>query len=138
MDSQTASILFFDVAEYSKLTEPQLRVYFDSIAPELAALFTKCKDKLIELNTWGDGIVAACGDPYILSRLALDIRDFFRNKNWQDYHLPNDLSCRIALNAGVVYVGKDPFRDKDGIVGSQVNLSAPNRAHHSSRRGMGH
>jgi len=124
MQRETFSILFLDVVGYSKLTEPQLCGYFEKCLPELSTLFFKEKDNFVELNTWGDGIIAVTKDPYFLARLALDLRDYFKKKNWSDLNLPSDFSCRLALNAGVAFLGHDPLRNCQGIFGSQINLSA--------------
>lgn len=117
-------LLFSDVANYSSMTDAQLEVFMGKVLPDIAEIFEKHRKDFIELNTWGDAIVIASRDPYILSHLALDLRDFFRDRNWIDDLLPADLSCRIALHCGAVYVGYDPLRKRKGIVGSEVNLAA--------------
>jgi class 3 adenylate cyclase len=124
MKREMAAILFSDVAGYSKLTEPQLRDYLKVILPDIAALISNHRESLIELNTWGDAVVAVSADPYVLARMALELRDFFRNRNWADDHLPTGLSSRVALHAGVVFTGDDPIRQVSGLVGTQVNLAA--------------
>lgn len=124
MQRKIMAILFSDIAGYSRLTEAQLRVFVQKPLADLAGLIDGVRDQLIELNTWGDAIVAVSPDPYVLSHLALDLRDFFRNRNWVDDNLPESLSCRIALHAGAVYTGSDPIRKKEGLVGTQVNLAA--------------
>lgn len=124
MERVTASLLFLDVAGYSKLTDPQLRDYISMVLPDLSALLEKSRTEFIELNTWGDGIVIASMDPYRLAHIGLDLRDFFRNRTWADQHLPADLTARISLHSGVVYIGNDPIRKTRGIVGTQINLTA--------------
>jgi class 3 adenylate cyclase len=117
-------LMFLDVAGYSLMGDAQLKVFLEKILPELAELFDEHRGDLIELNTWGDAIIVVCTDPYKLARLALDLRDFFKNRNWAADLLPTDLSCRIALHGGAVHVGYDPLRQRQGIVGSEVNLAA--------------
>lgn len=124
MERNIVGLLFCDVAGYSKLTEPQLRVFVERVLPEVAALVEDHRDQLMELNTWGDALVAISADPYVLAHLALALRDFYKNRNWIDDHLPENLSCRTALHSGVVFTGHDPIRRTDGIVGTQVNLAA--------------
>lgn len=116
--------MFSDVAGYSNLTEPRLKVFLETVLPEVGALIDVFRKDLVEVNTWGDAVVCASQDPYVVARLALDLRDFYRNKNWADMHLPDSLTCRIALHAGVVYTGDDPIRKLPGIIGTQVNLAA--------------
>lgn len=132
MRRETSAMLFCDVAGYSDLTEAQLRAFLERILPAVSAVLDGTsksgqpppREQLTELNTWGDAIVAVSRDPYVLARLALDIRDFYKGRNWLDDHLPQTLSCRIALHAGVIFVGHDPIRNRDGVVGTQVNMAA--------------
>lgn len=120
-----AAVLFSDVAGYGRLTEAQLVDFMRRILPVFTSeVIDKYRAHLIELNTWGDGILAASRDPYCIAHLALDIRDFFNNRNWREDHLPDGLSVRVALHAGVVYHGNEPIRQTKGITGSQVNLTA--------------
>jgi class 3 adenylate cyclase len=77
------ALLFADVAGYSNLSEPQLEVFMTKVLPELAnVVVDPCRHKFQELNTWGDAIVASSQDPYELMKFALNLRDFFRNRNW--------------------------------------------------------
>jgi class 3 adenylate cyclase len=123
MERQTVALLFSDVAGYSQLKEPQLRIFLEKIFPEIARLLEQQSDSFIEKNTWGDGIIIASADPYQLANFALALRDFFRNRNWSNDLLP-ELSSRIALHVGVVFTGQDPIRKTQGIIGTQVNLAA--------------
>lgn len=118
------AVLFADVAGYSKLEEPQLQVFMSKVLPELSEVVVDpFRDKLQELNSWGDAIVASSRDPYDLMKLALNLRDFFRNRHWHADLLPN-LNIRVALHAGVVFFGYDPIRRTSGMIGTQVNLTA--------------
>jgi class 3 adenylate cyclase len=120
-----AAILFSDISGYSKMTEPQLQQFMSHIIPDLAKLIDNYREKFFEINTWGDAIIVASQDPYQLARFALELRDFFRNRNWVANHLPAELRSRIALHAGVVFLGEDPIRKLDkGIIGTEVNLAA--------------
>jgi hypothetical protein len=81
------------------------------------------RDEFLELNTWGDGIMAALQSPYQMALFALAMRDFYRNRIWKEDLLPK-LKPRIALHAGYVHIGEDPIRKTKGIVGMQVILPA--------------
>jgi class 3 adenylate cyclase len=124
MERKIVALMFSDVAGFSKLNEAQLGVFLTSVLPEIANLLKKYRNNFIELNTWGDAIVIATADPYALAHFALDLRDFFLNKNWSAIHLPQELSSRIALHTGVIFTGDDPIRGINGIIGTQVNLAA--------------
>ena len=124
MQQQVAGLLFADVVGYSKLKEAQLKTFLAVVLPTFAQeVLERYRQELLELNTWGDGLVVASANIYMLAQVALDIRDFYRNRNWAEVNLPK-LSVRIALHAGAVYVGNDPVRQTRGIIGSQVNLTA--------------
>ncbi len=124
MERKLVGMMFSDVSGYSSLKEPQLRVFIETVLQEIAEVLNQARNDCLEINTWGDAIVAASADPYKLAHVALDLRDYFKNKNWEDSHLPSSLACRIALHAGVVFIGDDPIRQRPGIVGTQVNLAA--------------
>jgi class 3 adenylate cyclase len=124
MGSSIAALLFADIAGYSKLTEPQLKKFMTDVLPDLAKeVVNDFRSDFRELNTWGDAIVCASPDPYQLMKFALKLRDFFRDRHWFGDQFP-ELRIRIALHAGVVFFGEDPIRQKDGMIGAQVNLAA--------------
>jgi class 3 adenylate cyclase len=118
------AVLFMDVVGYSKLADRQLRAFAERVLPDLAGILNSYRQKLIDLNTWGDAIVAVCEDPDLLAQLALEFRDYFHPKKFQTYGLPSKLTCRIALHAGRITTSYDPIRRKRGVVGTQMNLAA--------------
>jgi sugar/nucleoside kinase (ribokinase family)/class 3 adenylate cyclase len=119
-----AGIMFLDVKSFSTLTQTQLERFLDSVLPELAEVIDPYRSSLLELNTWGDAIVAVSADPVQIARLALDIRDYFRKTNFEAKGLPSVMQTRISLHAGTVKHGYDPIRRCDGVVGSNLNLAA--------------
>ena len=121
MKKEITSVLFMDVKGYSKLTESQLRRFFAKVLPDIANEVGKVKAR--HVNTWGDAVVVVSADTLGLASLALRIRDYFMNRNWSDLELPR-LATRISLHTGVVFFGTDPFRDVEGIVGTQITLAA--------------
>src|SRR5215475_512134 len=121
---QVVGLLFADVVGYSKLTEPQLATFMTKVLPDLAGQVVDPHRKdFVDLNTWGDGLVAMALDPYRLADFALRLRDFYRNRHWQGDGLPN-LLCRIAVHQGRVCIGEDPIRKTPAIAGQQVNMAA--------------
>lgn len=124
LNRRIVAILFSDVVGYSKLNEPQLRTFFGKVLPEVAGIIDLHRRAFVELNTWGDGMVVVSDDPYDLAKLAFSLRDYYRDKEWSSLHLPDTLSCRLALHSGAIYAGHDPIRKLNGIVGSEVNLAA--------------
>ena len=123
-ERRIVSVLFSDVAGYSKLTEPQLRVFLEHILPTISNMLAKDRGNIIEINTWGDAIVVVSADPYFIARFAFELRDYYRDTPWEQFHLPDSLGCRISLNTGVVFIGTDPLRQTQGILGAHMNLTA--------------
>lgn len=122
---ETCAIFFSDISGFSQLNDHQLKVYAEKIMPLIGEIADKYRSDFKDINTWGDAIMAVSSDPYKISDFALDIRDFFNNTNWEQYHLPNNLSIRIALHAGPVFIGPDPIRKTDkGFIGKQMNLAS--------------
>ena len=117
------SLLFLDVVGYSKLQQRGLEHYLDTFLPVLADRIEPFRARLVELNTWGDGIVIAARSAHTIAELAASVRDTFNTFLWTDNGLPT-LRARIALHSGEVYFGHDPVRARDGITGTQVNLAA--------------
>ncbi len=120
---QTLTVLFLDVKGYSGLkTDHQFGIFFDQVLPKMAGKLNPCQPFYV--NSWGDAIVAAFADPLEAARAALDLRDLFRNTNWQAIGLPNDLAARICLHSGAIFTGRDPIQRRNGLAGHNVNLAA--------------
>ena len=119
-----AGILFLDIKGFSTLSQAQLERYIGVVLPELANEIEPYRSTLLELNTWGDGLVAVSDNPVALARLALAFRDYFRRTNFEEKALPTSLQPRISVHAGTVYFGHDPIRKTRGVIGTNVNLAA--------------
>lgn len=116
-----ATLLFLDVKGYSQLSENQLRRFFQHVLPRMASTMQEAGASYT--NTWGDAIVSVADDPLALAMAALNLRDLFLNQDWVGMEMPH-LLARIALHAGAIYVGDDPFSGHQGIVGTQINVAA--------------
>ena len=117
-------IMFVDVRNFSTLNQTQLEKFIDAVLPVLADTIRPYRDRLLELNTWGDAIIAVSEDPVLIARLALDIRDYFRKTNFDEFALPQTLRSRISLHAGTVKYGFDPIRGCRGVIGANLILAA--------------
>jgi class 3 adenylate cyclase/HEAT repeat protein len=117
-----SAILFADVKGYSSLSEHQLPVFALVALPGMADVLKNFHPSYV--NTWGDAIVAAFRDPLSAARCAIGLRDYFRATNWAEKHLPKELNLRLALHAGVIFLGEDPIKGGQGLIGTQVNLAA--------------
>jgi len=122
-EKKTIMVLFMDVKGYSQIdTDQQYGVFFDDVLPKIAEKLLQYKPLLV--NSWGDAIVATFATAADAARAGLDLRDLFRNTNWEENGLHTDLAARLGLHGGSVWVGDDPLQGRTGIAGHNVNLAA--------------
>ena len=121
---KVAGIMFFDIKNFSTLSQAQLLSYNNNVSPALASIIDRYREWFLDVNTWGDAIITVSEDPVKIARLALDLRDYFRVTNFENMSLPVDLKCRISLHAGTVNYCLDSIRQCAGVVGFNVNLAA--------------
>ena len=57
-------------------------------------------------------------------RFALDLRDMVTSTDWMDLGLPRQLSIRIGIHAGPVYVNFDPVVRQISFTGAHVSRAA--------------
>jgi class 3 adenylate cyclase len=117
----TLSILFMDLAGWSKLKTPQIATYLEKALPKLS-------DKIrafhsTHLNTWGDAVVATFASAAAAANCALDVRDFFRRAAESD-GVPRGLVPRVSLHLGEVIIATNPLLGKEDIFGEAVHLAA--------------
>lgn len=120
---ETVVILFLDVKNYSKLkNDREFGIFFDSVLAMMAEKLTPHKP--FYTNSWGDAILAAFRQPRAAAHAALDLRDLFRNTDWENLGLSVKLEARIALHAGSVFIGEDPIQEREGLAGHNINVGA--------------
>jgi sugar/nucleoside kinase (ribokinase family)/class 3 adenylate cyclase len=118
------SIMFLDLEDFSKLTDAQLGNFVQLVLPALAKVLQPYRNGFLDLNTWGDAIVAVSDEPVSIACMALAIRDYFRSTNFEALHLPTALCSRISLHAGTVSIGYDPIRKRQGVIGRSMTVAA--------------
>ncbi len=122
--SEVRAMLFADAFHFSLLTETQMPVFVHHFMGAIAMLLRQTWPKPLFQNTWGDGLyvvfptVAAAG--HFALKLAKRVADIDR----KSLGLPSDMTLRISLHAGPVYVYKDQIIDKENYIGSHVNRAA--------------
>lgn len=121
LNAEQLSILVADVEDYSTLEEFELRRFFKEVIEDIADALDTHGSR--ESNSWGDGVIAYFNDPRSAAECALDIRDLFRNTTWSSIGM-SDVQVRIALHTATVFVGHNPIRESEGIVGTDVTLTA--------------
>lgn len=121
MQKSISYVLFADIKGYSRLEQPGLLRFHETVMPALA---TRLKDHGWDYcNTWGDAIVLGGKDARSVANMALEMRDFFANYDWAGKELP-PLDVRISVHVGEHYVGEDPFTESGLIVGTTVITAA--------------
>ncbi|MCU0288977.1 MAG: adenylate/guanylate cyclase domain-containing protein [Acidobacteria bacterium] len=116
-------ILFADIKGFSTFTRFQQRQYIEQVLSRIGESIWKKEHKPEQTNTWGDGIVAFFQSVTNAVQCALTLRDTFRNTLWENDGLPN-LTIRISLHIGEVYVGLNPVTNKDELIGTEINRAA--------------
>lgn len=116
-----AFILFADIKGYSSMREQELIRFYEKILPDISDLLKKHSP--VSINTWGDAFFIIFRDSYNTAICALDLRDFFTRIQWSKIDVPR-LSIRISLHSGQAYEGFDPILERDGYVGTQINIGA--------------
>ncbi len=119
VSTKTRTILFMDVAGWSKLTAHEIHTYATT---GLHNLSTTLKDYDF-INTWGDAIVATFDSAKSAAENALRIRDFFAN-SYPESGVPSGLTCRVSLHVEEVISCDNALRNDKDIFGEAVHVAA--------------
>jgi len=118
------AIMFADVVGYSKLPETVIPKYVAQFNQRVSRLMAESASAPINVNTWGDGLFFVFNGVEDAGRFALDLRDLVVNTNWMDLGLPRNLSIRIGVHAGPVYLNFDPVVRQISFTGAHVSRAA--------------
>src|SRR5947207_4245318 len=118
------AIMFADVVGYSKLPETVIPKYVAQFNQRVSRLMADSSAAPINVNTWGDGLFFVFNGVEDAGRFALDLRDLVINTDWMDLGLPRQLSIRIGVHAGPVYVNFDPVVREISFTGAHVSRAA--------------
>ena len=118
------AIMFADVVGYSKLPETVIPKYVAQFNQRVSRLMADSSAAPINVNTWGDGLFFVFNGVEDTGRFALDLRDLVINTDWMDLGLPRQLSIRIGVHAGPVYVNFDPVVREISFTGAHVSRAA--------------
>src|SRR3954469_2597257 len=92
---------FLDIKGYLARDEHEFGRFFERILPELARITKNSGSHY--WNTWGDAIVCASNHPSKLCQAAMELRDFFQHRDWDDLEI-RPLTARVSLHAGPMYI----------------------------------
>ena len=118
------AIMFADVVGYSKLPETVIPKYVAQFNQRVSRLMADSSSAPINVNTWGDGLFFVFNGVEDAGRFALDLRDLVLTTDWMDLGLPRQLSIRIGVHAGPVYVNFDPVVRQISFTGAHVSRAA--------------
>ena len=118
------AIMFADVVGYSKLPETVIPKYVAQFNQRVSRLMAESAAAPVNVNTWGDGLFFVFNDVEHAGRFALDLRDLVVKTDWVDLGLPRQLSIRIGVHAGPVYVNFDPIVREISFTGAHVSRAA--------------
>lgn len=118
------AIMFADVVGYSKLPETVIPKYVAQFNQRVSRLMAESSSAPVNVNTWGDGLFFVFNGVEDAGRFALDLRDLVIKTDWMELGLPRQLSIRIGVHAGPVYVNFDPVVREISFTGAHVSRAA--------------
>jgi pilus assembly protein FimV len=118
------SMMFCDIAGYSKLKEEHVPVFLEFLQIIKNGMAVAGHQPLA-INTWGDAIFAVMDKAtpmadyaQTLQEMVLKADEILRDK------LPHPLNLRISLHAGPVFQATDPICGRQNFYGSHINRAA--------------
>ncbi|WP_237051416.1 adenylate/guanylate cyclase domain-containing protein [Magnetospirillum sp. ME-1] len=118
------SMMFCDIAGYSKLKEEHTPVFLDFlrlISEGMAGL----EHQPLAINTWGDAIFAVMDKATPMAEYAQTLQEMvLRADEELADRLPHPLNLRISLHAGPVFQAIDPICGRQNFYGSHINRAA--------------
>lgn len=118
------SMLFCDIAGYSKLKEEHTPAFLDFMA-RLRDGLAAAGVEPISINTWGDAIFAVMDKATPMAEYALTMQEVVTRlgEEMRD-SFPKPLNLRISLHAGPVFEAIDPICGRKNFYGSHINRAA--------------
>ncbi|MEZ5171789.1 MAG: adenylate/guanylate cyclase domain-containing protein [Acidimicrobiia bacterium] len=122
-DRVVRAMLFGDIKGFSRLSEPDLPVFFERVMGAVAGVLDDSASVLYR-NSWGDGLYVVLDSAVGAARAALAMQDAVDSIDADALGLPADLGLRLGGHAGPVFAGHDPVRDEPTFFGAQVTRTA--------------
>ena len=118
------SMLFADVAGFTKLRNAQVPDFVRHYMGEVGRLLKQCKPAPLCCNTWGDALYFCFASPQTAASFALALCHKTEHGNWETKGLPADLRIRIALHCGPAFKVIDPVINQLNYTGWHVSRAA--------------
>lgn len=117
-------LVFADVVGYSQLDEQDTPLFMRELLARTAHELRLLQIPRPLVNTWGDAIFAVLDDPIDAAKYALALQEAISDRDWRAHGMSADLSVRVAVHAGPVFVADDPITERTTCYGSHVNRAA--------------
>ena len=118
------AMLFADATGYSRLTEEQIPLFFEHYMGAIAELNRATEYKAVHIETAGDGLYMVFDNTDTAAHYALELSELITAQDWSHYGLPEELSIRIGLHCGPVFVGRDPVTQHPLYSGTHTSRTA--------------
>lgn len=118
------AMLFADAVGYSRLSEDQIPLFVEHYVGAVAEFNERTSCKALHIETAGDGMYIVFDDPGAAAHYALGLSELINSYDWQSLGLPDDMSARIGLHCGPVFIGRDPITDTPLYSGIHTNRTA--------------
>lgn len=118
------SMLFADVAGYSRLHEDQVPRFVTEFLGEVAALNRATLHRPEHVETAGDGLYFVFAEPGDAAHYALALSAMVRGRDWATLGLPPEFNLRIALHCGPVHCFEDPVTGRPIYTGPHTSRAA--------------
>ena len=118
------SMMFCDIAGYSKLKEEHTPVFLDFLRI-ISEGMARLEHQPLAINTWGDAIFAVMDKATPMAEYAQTLQEMVLKADEElADRLPHPLSLRISLHAGPVFQAIDPICGRQNFYGSHINRAA--------------
>ncbi|MBU0542007.1 MAG: adenylate/guanylate cyclase domain-containing protein [Gammaproteobacteria bacterium] len=121
---ESKAMLFADVKGFSKLSDAALPAFVEQIMGRLAKVTAQHYDHLHSINTWGDGVFAVFNKVSAAAECALAMQESMAGIDRTALGLSEELSLRIGLHLGPVYLTLDPITLRETAIGAHVSRAA--------------
>ena len=118
------SLIFADVAGFSKLTDEELPRFNEVVLGALGKVLARYEDAVDYRNTWGDALYAVMRDPDSAAACAMELQQTMKGIRLPRHRLPGHLALRLGAHIGPVFPTQDPVIGGDAFMGAHVSRTA--------------
>jgi class 3 adenylate cyclase/tetratricopeptide (TPR) repeat protein len=118
-------ILFADVVGYSKFSEDKTPLFVENLLQDISKNIRDLSHQPEILNTWGDSIFAVYSNIEEMMEFATALQKTLIDSSWDNMVDDNSqVSMRIALHTGPVFLLDDPLTRRKNAFGNHINRAA--------------